>query len=389
MPRQTKVPGHTPLAPSPLLRRKPQQRDRVSMSADDLAMSAETPARTISPTTALSPNSRMNHMLRQSTVTTGGTGGGAIAAITTLKSDLVLVQAEIDGMTKNGSGALELQGTLTRFGPAADERTNFETCNTLMSLLLLKLNELARYCSGPNVMSTAPRQSRVGDLLAFFRHTGSGGAAGHAAQSQLNSPLFRNRADSGTHLPDANASVTYAGSIIPGMPLTMTRGDEALSHGHIGSGSGSAPNPDIETRGVHVHATFVDNEATGSGGSPHNTHITHTQRSGSQPNYSGASTRRRERDGDESTTTCRRRTALLCTHQTAAPAAAVARRVPAPRGSPRRCRFCPLYRQRRKGSASRPRSVFALWSDSWHCTGTLSPRCTLSTCSTPRCVTAR
>jgi hypothetical protein len=121
---------------------------------------------------------------------------------------------------------------------ATEERTSFETRNTLMSLLLLKLNELARYCSAPYVMSTAPRQSWVGDLLAHFRHTGSGGRRqGRGTQVKASSTrrCSRNRADSGTHLPDANASVTYAGSISPGTPLTMTRGDEALSRGHIKS----------------------------------------------------------------------------------------------------------------------------------------------------------
>jgi len=230
MPRTTRVPGHTPLTPSPLLRRKP----KVSMAAEDLAATGNaTPARAQSPSSTLSPNTRLNNMVQQGTVATGGAGGGTAASIATLKSDLVMVQAEVDAMTR-GNGAVELQGTLARFTPSSDERTNAETSNTLMALVLLKLNELARlHGSGP---STAPRQSRVGDLLALFRNLHSGAGSSASAPAPI--------VTTSRHVAPAHnaAAPTRTPSQAAGSPVGFLNVDVARGE--------PAPNPDIES---HQH----------------------------------------------------------------------------------------------------------------------------------------
>ena len=258
MPRATRVPGHTPLTPSPLLQRKP----KVSMAADDLARPA-TPQRSQGMSSTLSPNTRLNNMVHQGTAATGGASGGTAAAITTLKSDLVMVQAEIDAMTR-GSGAVELQGTLSRFAPSGDERTNVETSNTLMALVLMKLGELARlHGSGT---STAPRQSRVGDILALFRNLPANGRAGSGLVGTSPPPIATAAAATdGLRLSAINTTGLRSPSVHQQQPAPS--GHRAPA-GFITVEPASAPNPDIESMqplgGVNAaaSATSIPSTAT-------------------------------------------------------------------------------------------------------------------------------
>lgn len=145
----------------------------------------------------LSPNSKLNAMVHEATVAVGGKSGGGRATITALKSDLLMIQAEIDART-GAAGFLELQQTLHRFADTPNDPVGTQaTENALLGLVLLKLNELARTAgAAPSVCS---RQSRVGDILSFLGSP----PAGHNAAVALNfgggsmpvSPAHRATAD--------------------------------------------------------------------------------------------------------------------------------------------------------------------------------------------------
>ena len=85
--------------------------------------------------------------------------------IVQLKSDLVLMQSEIDARTGSG-GMLMLQHLLQGLNWTVDPVVNLQTCVLLYNQLLDKVGELVRASGSPS--STAPMGSKVGDLIAYF-----------------------------------------------------------------------------------------------------------------------------------------------------------------------------------------------------------------------------
>ena len=196
---------------APLRSASPPHGDRANLSAN-------------------SPNAKMSSMVGQAS-SSGGAAGGDRAAITTLKSDLLLVQAELDARSGLG-GVLELQSSLSRFDwRPADTAGNSSNILTLMGLLFMKLNELARVCGARP--PTAMRQSRVGDLVAYFHGTsaqavanGSFGAPFGADAANMLASGFTERSAS-EHLGAASIA---KGESVPAVPLAAPSESEHASH---------------------------------------------------------------------------------------------------------------------------------------------------------------
>jgi hypothetical protein len=104
--------------------------------------------------------------------------GSDRARIAVLKSDIGLVQVEIDSFRGDPGGLLELQSVLDRFQWSPDVHLNGITKEQLSSILLRKLNELSVVCqakvfaqvaSQKNTFPLLPQNSLVSDLVHFFQ----------------------------------------------------------------------------------------------------------------------------------------------------------------------------------------------------------------------------
>ncbi|CUG33192.1 Hypothetical protein, putative, partial [Bodo saltans] len=104
--------------------------------------------------------------------------GSDRARIAVLKSDIGLVQVEIDAFRGDPGGLLELQSVLERFQWNPDAHLNGTTKEQLNVILLRKLNELAVVCqakvfanvaSQKNIFPLLPQNSLVSDVVNFFQ----------------------------------------------------------------------------------------------------------------------------------------------------------------------------------------------------------------------------
>lgn len=104
--------------------------------------------------------------------------GSDRARIAVLKSDIGLVQVEIDAFRGDPGGVLELQSVLDRFQWSPDAHQSSATKDQLNALLLRKLNELSTACqskvfssipSQKNSLPLLPQNSLVGEIVNFFQ----------------------------------------------------------------------------------------------------------------------------------------------------------------------------------------------------------------------------
>lgn len=99
--------------------------------------------------TTLSPIGKVKHSSKLSAhgaATTSSSSSSDRSKIALLKSDINLIQAEIDGFTGDPGGFLELQGVLEAFVWSVDAAATAVAREGLLSLLLRKVNELSATC---------------------------------------------------------------------------------------------------------------------------------------------------------------------------------------------------------------------------------------------------
>ena len=95
-----------------------------------------------------------------------------------LKSDVILLQTEIDAITGE-AGILDTQGRLERCTWSPDVETCNRNLESLYILVLQKVNELVRVCGAAknaaagnmSVPHAYPADSKVGDVIHFFHRT--------------------------------------------------------------------------------------------------------------------------------------------------------------------------------------------------------------------------
>lgn len=122
------------------------------------------------------------------------TGSSDRARIALLKSDINIIQSEIDAYRGDPGGILELQSIIEKHQWTVDPVASSLARDQLNTILLRKINELASVCEskyygstiGPVSTLLLPQHSLVSEIAAFFQHRRLAGGA-HAQQTTTSS----------------------------------------------------------------------------------------------------------------------------------------------------------------------------------------------------------